>query len=105
MIENLSNKTMDLYKYELYNVGCIDENRKVAELCTQFKVDVLNSVNHRFEIAIILLCIFIILQFTLRYGFKEYLEYKNYILYQFVLKRIDWITILLAISVIALMFF
>ena len=96
-----NNFTLDFSSSQFYNTGCIDEINKFSKLCTNFKANVIETMNHKIYLAIILMITFIILMFILRYGFDKYKDYTWFI---FIIKRIDWILLCIAICSIALLF-
>jgi vacuolar-type H+-ATPase subunit I/STV1 len=98
---NTTNLTMELYKYSTYSQGCIDDVNKALSYCETFKVHVINNMSNRFLYGVIALIIFVILSFIFRYVIYKYSSMTWYI---FILKRIDWILIVLSLTLIAMMF-
>jgi hypothetical protein len=100
-IINTSNFSLDFSSSQFYNTGCIDELDKLSKLCSDFRVNVADTMNDKVYLAFILMIIFIVLMFVLRYGFDKYKDYTWFI---FVIKRIDWILLCISICSIALLF-
>jgi hypothetical protein len=69
----------------LYNTGCIDEINKVMSECSQFKIHVINTMNQRFVISLVIMSILIFFQMWIKYRqpkfsqtqfWKEKIEYR-----------------------------
>lgn len=93
---NATEFILDKGNVSFFNTGCIEEVNKALSMCEDFKAQVLTTVTHRFEYAIIILCVLIFISTILKYsGWKFYDRIEFHI---------DWVIIAITICVIALMF-
>lgn len=98
---NATEQMMDLYNMSLYNTGCIDEINRFSKLCSQFRVDVINSLHTHFLIGFFIISFFIILKIWIEYSRPKFIGSKWY---QYAKMRIDFIIIASIIMTIGLMF-
>jgi hypothetical protein len=96
-------EAFDINNNSFFNTGCIDEINKITERCSQFKLQVIEHMDKKFMIALIILSIFIMYQLAIKYykpKFSQSRFYMKYIDY-----RIDFVIIILLVSYIAYIFF
>lgn len=103
MIENYSipNQAVDINNNSFYSTGCIDEVNKALSQCSHFKTEVTDILGTKFKIALIILFILIV--------FKIVTEYKDFKFvhtewFKFLIRRIDWVILLLIIMLTAYFF-
>lgn len=93
-----SNITIDLNQ-PFQNPGCSMEIEAIIKRCTDFKAEVLTTMNTRFKVAVIIMIIIILLTMILKYS-----KYSDHPGVQFILRRLEWIGVVVAILTIGLMF-
>jgi len=86
----------------LYNPSCIAEMEKFEKFCTDFQIEVINSVSIRFKISLLLMIAVMTFKLYVQYSKPKFSQtefYKKYVAF-----RIDFIIAILMIITIGLMF-
>lgn len=104
MIENFTipSEAFDITNISTFNPDCIKDLQVLANECTDFRVKVIDTIDHRLR-----LCIFLLVGLLL---LKTMLDYSNFAFVQSefyqrqVKHRLDYLIIIVAFAVITLMF-
>jgi ADP-heptose:LPS heptosyltransferase len=100
---NTTNLTFSNFQDQmLYNPSCLKEMERFSQFCTDFRIDIINSVTTRFKIIIFLLVILITIKIYIdnkQPKFSQTQFYQEKVKY-----RIDFIIMITAICTIGLMF-
>lgn len=78
-------KAFDINNASTFNPACLSDINKIISRCTDFKINVLQTMNLKFLISVIVLCVLVLYQIQNKYRpfkFQESEFYKKYIDYR-----------------------
>ena len=100
---NNTEQVMDFQNFSFYNPNCYDELRKFADVCTDFKANVLSTFHNKFIVVLIVLSIIIAYTLIIKYAQPKFSKSDFYLKY--IDRRIDFILAIVTMIMIAYIFF